>query len=98
MYKIANNMSPDLLNEIFTPKIGPYNLRRNHSFTSRQVHTVYHGTESLSFLGPKIWDLVPLEIKQCESLEVFKHKIKKWIPLQCPCRLCRTYLQNVGFI
>ena len=98
MYKIANNMSPDLLNEIFTPKIGPYNLRRNHSFTSRQVHTVYHGTESLSFLGPKIWDLVPIDIKQSETLDIFKYKIKKWIPFQCPCRLCRTYLQHVGFL
>ena len=94
MFKVANNMSPEILNEIFTQKIGPYNL----SFTSRQVHSVYHGTESLSFLGPKIWDLVPLEIKQSETLEIFKHKIKKWIPLQCPCRLCRTYLQNIGFI
>ena len=28
----------------------------------RKVHSVYHGTESLSFLGPKIWNLVPVEL------------------------------------
>ena len=87
-----------VVREIFVPKISLYNLRRNSTFERRQVHSVYHGTESLSFLGPKIWDLVPLELKQLESLEVFKLKIKKWIPFECPCRLCRTYIQQVGFV
>ena len=83
---------------MFEPKISLYNLRKNNTFDRGQVHSVYHGTENLSFLGPKIWDLVPLELKQLESLEVFKLKIKKWIPFECPCRLCRTYIQQVGFV
>ena len=77
MFKIHGDLSPDILREIFVPKIGLYNLCN-------------HGTESLSFLGQKIWDLMPLELKQLESLEVFKLKIKKWISFECSCRLCRT--------
>ena len=53
---------------------------------------------SISFLGPKVWDLVPSDIKLSQSLSIFKRKIKKWVPLQCPCRLCKIYLQHVGFI
>ena len=98
MFKIHRGLSPDILREIFVSKISLYNLRRNNTFQRRQVPSVYHGTESLSFLGPKIWDLVPLELKQLESLEVFKLNIKKWIPFECPCRLCRTYIQQVGFV
>ena len=98
MFKIHRGLSPDILREIFVPKISLYNLRRNNTFERRQVHSVYHGTESLSFLGPQIWNLVPLELKQLESLEVFKLKIKKLIPFECPCRLSRTYIQRVGFI
>ena len=98
MFKIHRGLSPDILREIFVPKINLYNLRRNHTFERRQVHSVYHGTESLSFLGPKIWDLVPLESKQLENLDAFKLKIKKLIPFECPCRLCRTYIQQVGFV
>ena len=30
--------------------------------------------------------------------QIFKNKIKGWVPLSCPCRLCRVYIQNVGFI
>ena len=96
MFEIHRCLSPDILREIFVPKISLYNLRRNNTFERRQVHSVYHGTESLSFLGPKISDLVPLELKQLESLEVFKLKIKKWITFECPCRLCRPYIQQVG--
>ena len=98
MFKIHRGFSPDILREIFVPKISLYNLHRNNTFERRQVDSVYHGTESLSFLGPKIWDLVPLELKQLESLEVFKLKIKKWIPFECPCRFSRTYIQQVGFV
>ena len=98
MFKIHKGMSPDILREIFVPKISFYNLHGNNTFERCQVHSVYHGTESLSFLGPKIWDLVPLELKQLESLEIFKLKIKKWIPFECPCKLCRSYLQQVGFL
>ena len=97
MFKIKNNMAPEFLNEIFQNRALLYNLRTNSNFSSRQVHSVYHGTESLSFLGPKIWELVPEDTKQSESLKIFKNKIKKWVPSRFPCRLCHIYLQKKGF-
>ena len=54
--------------------------------------SVYHGTELLSFLGSKIWDLVPMRLKLSESLDSFKLKIKNWVPFECPCRLHKTYI------
>ena len=81
-FKIYRILCPDILREIFVPKINSYNICRNNTFERRQVHSVYYGTESLSFLSPKIWDLVSLELKKLESLEVFKFKIKKWIPFE----------------
>ena len=63
-----------------------------------KVHSVYHGTQSLSFLGPKIWDLVQVELKQSETLYSFKLKIRNWVPFECPCRICKTYIQQVGFL
>ena len=98
LYKIKSNMAPEILNEIFQNRTSSYKLRTNSSFAVRPVHSVYHGTESLSFLGPTIWELVPEDAKQSESLEIFKKKIKQWVPSRCPCRLCRIYLQNIGFV
>ena len=98
MFKILRGLSPDILREVFFPKISFYNLRRNNAFEIRQFHSAYHDTELPSILGPKIWDLVLLELKQLECLEVLKLKIKKWIPFDCPCRLCRTYIQLYDII
>ena len=49
-------------------------------------------------MGPKLWDLVPNDIKLSKSLSIFKRKIKKWASSLCPCRLCKTYLQHEVFI
>ena len=60
MFKIHRNLSLNILKEIFVPKISSYNLCRNNTFARRLVYSVYHVTESLSFLGPKIqchWNL-----------------------------------------
>ena len=49
--------------------------RRNDTFSTRQVSSSCHGTKPLSFLGPKIWELVPSEIKQ-------SHKVLKYLKEQ----------------
>ena len=97
MFKIHRRLSPEILTEAFVPKTSSYNLRRNDTFEKRRVHSVYHGTKSLSFLGPKIWDFVPVEWKQSETLYSFKLKIRNWVCFECPCGICKTYIQQVGF-
>ena len=76
MFKIHRGFSPEILRETFVSKTSSHNLRRNDAFGKRKVHSVYHGTESLSFIGPKIWGLVPLELKQSKTLYSFKLEIK----------------------
>ena len=70
------------------------NLELLH-FTSR---TVSHGSESVRYLGSKIWKIIPAYMKELDIIEKFKIAIKKWKPESCPCRLCRVYLQNIGYL
>ena len=98
MFKIHRDLSVEILRETFVPKTSSYNLRRNDTFEKRKVHSVYHGTESLSFLGSKIGDLVPMELKQLGTLYSFKLKIKNWVLFECPFRICETYIKYVGFL
>ena len=49
-----------------------YKLRNHNTFVRSPVNSVFNGTETLSYLGPKTWDLVPNEIKQSDSLKSFK--------------------------
>ena len=97
MFKIDPGLFLQILTETFVSKTSSYNLRRNDTFEKRYVHSVYHGTESLSFLGSEIWDLVPVKLEQSESLDSFKLKIKNWVPFESPGRLCKIYIQ-VGIL
>ena len=60
------------------------------SFAMSKVRSVFHGSESISYLGPKIWDIVPLELKELISVFAFKKGIKEWKPKNCPCRYVRN--------
>ena len=98
IYKFLQGLSPRLLKEVFVERDCNYNLRGNSVLKRRKVNSVRYGTESVSFLAPKIWDILPKDIKTSETLTAFKTKIKKWVPWECPCRVCKTYLQQVEFI
>ena len=95
---IETFFSPPLLNEVFVERNCNYNLRGNNFLNRRRVNSVRYGAESVSFLAPKIWDILPKETKNSETLNGFKAKIKNWVPQECPCRLCKTYVSQVGFI
>ena len=84
--------------ELFNGANVPYNLRQDVCFRSYNVKTVLYGTETLSYLGPKIWNLVPFDIRDCVTEQISRQKIKKWKPDRCPCRLCQIYSPNLGFI
>ena len=56
------------------------------------VNSTRFGTNSLSSLGPKIWNNLPSHLKSAESLEDFKTVIKKWNGNECSCSICKyTY-------
>ena len=99
MYKVANGMSPEIMNEIFQLREkSHYNLRYTSEFIIPPSHSVYHGSESASYLGPTIWELILPIIRQIDTFSGFKKAIKKWKPTNCPCRICKTYIPNVGFL
>ena len=98
MFKVKNNLSPSFMKSIFPLNECNYNLRKNPYFKGKNVRTTTYGTETISYRGTEVWDIVPNEIKNSSSLEQFKQKIKSWKPLACKCRLCKVYLQNIGFI
>ena len=98
IYKAHNNLSSDLMSDLFKLKKTTYNLQNMSALSSTNTKTTKYGINSISFLAPKIWDLVPDEIIISKSLNIFKQKIKIWKPLNCPCILCKVYVPNLGYI
>ena len=97
-HKNIQVLTTEIMNSIFEIKNIEYNLRNKNNFKSRRINSVRYGIDSLTYLGPKIRNIFPEDIKKSESLNVFKTKIKKWIQGDCPCRLCRPFIQNLGYI
>jgi len=98
IFKAKNGISPTIISDIFQFTNKPYNLRNQSILQRAKNRTVYHGDESISSLAPKIWELIPNALKNENSLATFKDKIKEWTTEKCPCRLCKKYITNLGFI
>ena len=98
IFKAKNGISPTIIADLFQFTNKPYNLRNKSILKRTKDCSVYYGSESISSLAPKIWELIPDALKEETSLSVFKDKIKKWTTLQCPCRICKKYVANLGFI
>ena len=67
-------------------------------FMTRNVGKTHYSVESLANLSPKIWNIIPKDIKTLPSVNLFKTKIKKWDPSDCPCKLCKIYIPGLGYI
>ena len=98
MYKMQNRLSPVIMNTLFDKNCGPL-TRSGRTFRRPNVNTVSKGEQSLRTFGAVIWDdILPSDYKLSKSLSEFKEKIKSWIPENCPCRLCKKYIPNLGFV
>ena len=47
MFKFKKNIAPEIMKELFAPKMSPYDLCNNNSFKRRRVNSLWHGTESV---------------------------------------------------
>ena len=91
MFKVKNNLCPKPIQDIFKQNI-------NDNWIIPKVRTETNGKETLRYRGPTIWNLIPDEIRSAKNLESFKAKVSKWKPEGCTCKLCKTYIKDIGYI
>ena len=98
IYKTKSNIAPSFLTEIFIERNPPYDLRNKSIFQIPKSRTVRFGIQSIAFLGCKLWHGLSNEIKQSLNITIFKKRIKKWKGEECNCRICKTFVAQVGFL
>ena len=52
-----------------------------------RINTALKGAESVRYLGPVIWNNIPIEIRSIKNFDTFKTEIRKWKPKNCWWRL-----------
>ena len=72
MYKAKNNLAPTIMKNVFPDREVSYDLRNINPFQSRNVSTVYNGTEIISFRGPTTLALT-------DFTAAFDHMVRKWL-------------------
>ena len=98
MSEILNELSPDTMKIIFETESNYCNTRNAPAFYSRNIKTGRYRLQIISYMATKNWDLAPKEMKQVTTLKEFKAKIKISKLENRPCRLCKTYLPQIGLI
>ena len=98
VYKTKSDLNPAFMKDIFLDRNIGYNLRQGNDSQLPKVHTTSFGVETISFLGNRLWRNLPNAVKEASSLSVFKAQIKCWKGENCNCRLCKTYIPQVGYL
>jgi len=89
IYQTINKLNPVFMQDIFKTKITSYDLRSNILLTLPECKSKKYGVNCTVFKGSLLWNTLPNEIKNSDSTEIFKNKIKNWNGLTCTCPICK---------
>ena len=98
IYKIVTGVALRIMNSLLEFRSKGYNIRNFKVLSTNFRRPVNYGIETITYRTPSLLAKVPFEYKLAASLKEFKVKIKKWICDTCPCRLCKKFQPNLGFI
>ena len=76
------------MSSIFPPRLIKYNLQTQSDFYRNFVNSCKYGQNSIRFFASKVWQMVPMEMKNLKSLEDSD---------RCDCKLCKDFVSNLGY-
>ena len=96
-----SKITPEIMCDIFSIKTVPYNRRNDTTLHCRDADIILYGSEVISSLGPKIWVLLTPKMRNIKFTEEFNKKMREWtqsvVCISCLYRLCKIFIQNIGF-
>ena len=78
-FKCLNNIAPAYLTNdlnIYTPSRALRSSMDKTKLDQKRFHYKYFGERSFMFLGPKLWNQLPIDIREASTLISFKSKLK----------------------
>ena len=80
LFKVEKGIANPILCDIFPLRSIDYNLRSQTDFSVSSVNTTHFGLNSLRYFASKVWNIIPLELKNLNGVEIFKSEIRTWEP------------------
>ena len=63
LYKVKHNLSNQVMSELFNLRNINYDFRSQTDFELGPIYTTGYGVRSLKYFAPKIWNVVPIDIR-----------------------------------
>ena len=78
VFKSLNDNAPIYMKDLFKTALQS-NISTRQAFArlKQPLRKTNMGINSISYLGPSLWNKLPEKIKRSPSLNVFKHKVKE---------------------
>ena len=76
IYTFFSKLAPKYFSEMYHPFVQCYNTRSSYQKLKIPFRKTNRGQHTLSYLGPKLWNGLPEEVKLSTSANNFKHKLK----------------------
>ena len=76
VYKSLAKLNPGFMWNFFERNHTPYNLRRGDLLLLPPAKSIRYGVNSLAFRGSLLWNNLPPQVKESQTLEEFKNIIK----------------------
>ena len=92
------NLSNTIMSDTFPTRVLNYNLRSQTDFFINTVNTRKFGLNWLRYFASKVGSMIPIEIQNSSTVEMFKSKISKWEPNDCNCKSCQEYLHRTKYV
>ena len=98
LLKIKNDLTPPIMDSLLSRRTICYNFRNLQEFQSERKRTVFRGLERKSYRASQLWTILLEEFKRKNTISLFKSDVRQWICNECPCRMCKVFVPNLGFI
>ena len=91
VYKSSTKLNPRFMWNFFERNHILYNLRRGDLLLLPPAKSTRYGVNSLAFRASLLWNNLPHQVKESQTLEEFKNRIKNLRSIHCTCTFSVTY-------
>ena len=80
-FKALNGLAPNYLSDLFISYKPPRNLRSGNMNLLKETKpcTVRFGERAFAHCAPKLWNMLPNDMRTCGTLEIFKKRLKTYL-------------------
>ena len=76
VYKCINGLAPTYLCSLFDLQDHQYNCRGFKTLKQKKFKTIKYGYQSFSYMGSKLWNALPNEMRESADIHMFKNVVR----------------------